>query len=97
MYLSNTDFSFVHKLNDSRDVGVRSVSQYNDLILLVELEEKRFKVRAASRQDNLVRTYCPSFGSYEYVSELFCAEKSGENAKQVVLMIVPAQTVLLTI
>ena len=79
-HLSNIDFSFVHEFDDSRYVGVGGVSQNNDLVFFVELEEKRFEVWTASGQDNLVCTNCPAFGCEKDVGELFCAEKSSENS-----------------
>ena len=95
--MCNADLSFVHELDDGSDVVVRSVLQDDHLVLLVELGEYVLKVRAAGGQNDLVSSEGSTFGREEDVGQVFSVEETAENSKEVALVIVPAQRVLVAV
>ena len=95
--MCNADLSFVHELDDGSDVVVGSVLQDDHLVLLIELGEDVLEVGAARWKNDFVSSKGSAFSREKDVGQVFGVKESAEDSEEVVLVVVPAQRVLVAV
>ena len=93
--LVNGDFAPVHELQESLHLVVSDIFEKDNWVLVRSVVEHGLKVRGAGRQDHLVGLQVQSVAGDRDIHESFMIEKILEDGKEIVLVVIPAETVLL--
>lgn len=91
------DFALVHELDQASDILEAAVTHQNDRILAVEVvvAEDGLEVRAASAQHDAMRAQRLALARNRHVAEAAAVQQLREHVLQIVLVVLPFQTVLL--
>ena len=95
VFLVNADLSAVHELQQSLHLVVANIFEKDNRVLVRSVVEHRLKVRRAGGKNHLVRLQVQPIAGNRDIHESFMIEKILEDGEEIVLVVVPAETVLL--
>lgn len=93
--LVDRDFSAVHELQQSFHLVVANIFEKDNRVLVRSVVKHRLKVRRTGGQDHLVCLQVQAVAGNRDIHESFMIEKILEDGEKIVLVVVPAETVLL--
>ena len=95
VFLVNGHLAAVHELQQSFHLVVANIFEKDNRVLVRSVVEHRLKVRRAGGKNHLVRLQVQPIAGNRDIHESFMIEKILEDGEEIVLVVVPAETVLL--